>query len=108
MHATHQERQPRHSTLVVVAAVLALLVLVQALRPRDAEPVALGEMVSRAGAMTALTADAGNEDVLVVLDERSEMLLIYRTDTRNGVQQLSRLPLQTLFTEARARALGRP
>mgnify|MGYP005836119763 CR=1 FL=1 len=101
-------RARRLSPLALVAAFLALLTLVQALRLHDAEPQARAELVSRAGSVTALTANAGNEEILVVLDDRSEILLVYRTDTRNGVQQLARLPLQALFTDARARALGRP
>lgn len=98
----------RLSPLALVAAFLTLLTLVQAFRLHDAEPQARAELVSRAGSVTALTANAGNEEILVVLDDRSEILLVYRTDTRNGVQQLARLPLQALFTDARARALGRP
>jgi hypothetical protein len=55
-----------------------------------------------------LTAGAGNEDVLVVLDERNERLMVYRTDARQGVQLMQQIPLQELFAEARARSLGAP
>lgn len=98
----------RLTPLALVAAFLTLLTLVQVFRLHDAEPAAHAELVTRAGFLTALTANAGNEEILVVLDDRSEILLVYRTDPRSGVQQAARLPLQALFTDARARALGRP
>jgi hypothetical protein len=74
------------------------------LSPREAE----AGLVSLAGGLTVLTAGAGNEDVLVVLDERNERLMVYRTDARQGVQLMQQIPLQELFAEARARSLGAP
>jgi hypothetical protein len=94
-----------NALLLGVAAVLAGLAAVELLRPIDPAQAAV---VSRAGGLTVLTADAGNEDVVVMLDERSEGLLVYRTDGRLGVQLMQKIPIGQLFTEARARSLGKP
>jgi hypothetical protein len=48
-------------------------------------------MVSSSGQLTVLTAEASNEDLLIVLDGRGEDLYVYRTDARYGVQGLARL-----------------
>lgn len=65
-------------------------------------------MVAQAGVYTALISPAGNEDLVLVLDGRSEELLVYRPEGNQGVPQLvQRLNVQTLFTEARTRAEGR-
>lgn len=93
-----------NAVLGLAAVLLAALLAVQMWRPAPAE----GAVVSRAGGLTVLTCDAGNEDILVILDERNEWLNVYRTDGRLGVQLLQRLPLPDLFAEARARSLGRP
>jgi len=93
------------------AAILGCLVLLRAVSVNGqpfGDSAAHAGMVSRTGSMTVMTADAGNEDVLVMLDERGEYLYVYRTDTRTGVQLMQRLPLGQLFTDARARNLGRP
>lgn len=85
------------------AAVLAGLLLFQLGRPTFA-PAALAGNVSKAGDLTALTADAGGaEDVLAVLDRRAESLLIY-TATRSGVDLAQTYDLKTVFARARAAA----
>lgn len=67
---------------------------------------ALPSDVSQTGGLTVLTSDAGNEDLLVVLDSRNEELFVYRTDLKQGSQLLQRYPVAQLFTDARARSLG--
>ncbi|GJQ30546.1 MAG: hypothetical protein HBSAPP03_24300 [Phycisphaerae bacterium] len=100
---------PRNTTMLWASAIaLGLLALVQGVRVADWPGEARAEMVARSGVVTVMTADGGNDDVLLVLDERAETVSIYKTDTRNGVQHVQTLSLPTLFTEARARALGRP
>jgi hypothetical protein len=65
-------------------------------------------MVAQAGVYTALISGGGNDDLLLVLDGRSEELLVYRPEGNQGVPQLvQRLNVPTLFTEARTRAEGR-
>lgn len=97
--------------LMVAAAGLASLLALHAIG--GAPPVGGGGgsahagMVSQAGQHTILTADASNEDLVLVLDERSEELLVYRTDINKGVQLFQRLRLPEVFVDARARATGR-
>ncbi|MEI7656911.1 MAG: hypothetical protein WCK33_02470 [Phycisphaerae bacterium] len=96
--------------LTVAAAGLASLLALHAIG--GAPPVGGGSsaragMVSQAGQHTILTADANNEDLVLVLDERSEELLVYRTDINKGVQLFQRLRLPEVFIDARARASGR-
>lgn len=96
-------------TLALAAAVLGLLCLLQivpaisTLLQREAQ----AGMVSSSGQLTVLTAEASNEDLLVVLDGRGEDLYVYRTDARNGMQLFQKLAVPQLFAEARAKNLGR-
>lgn len=97
--------------LVVAAAALASLLGLHAIG--HAPPIggsgssAQAGMVSQAGQHTIMTADASNEDLLLVLDERNEELLVYRTDINKGMQLFQRLRLPEIFIDARARATGR-
>jgi hypothetical protein len=91
----------------LTAAILALLLFVQLCRLFDV-PSAQAEMVAGTGSISALTVDAVKEEVLVVLDARTEMLQVYRSDPQQGVQLLQTLSVRQLFAEARARAQGRP
>jgi hypothetical protein len=104
MNANTTRRGGWDVVLGVLAGALAVLLGLELLRA----PEAHAGLVSRAGGLTVLTAGAGNEDVLVVLDERNEMLLTYCTDPRLGLQLMQKIPLQELFREARARSLGTP
>jgi hypothetical protein len=89
----------------VSAAVLAPLVVVQA--GRVLGPTASAEMVSHAGNYTALTADSGTEDVLLVLDGRKELLLVYRMENQSALELYKRYELPRLFQDARGAAPGR-
>ena len=96
-------------TLALAAAVLGLLCLLQivpalsTLIQREAQ----AGMVSSSGQLTVLTAEASNEDLLILLDGRGEDLYVYRTDARNGMQLFQKLAVPQLFSEARAKNLGR-
>lgn len=96
-------------TLALAAIVLGLLCVLQivpavsTLLQREAQ----AGMVSSSGQLTVLTAEASNEDLLVVLDGRGEDLYVYRTDARNGMQLFQKLAVPQLFSEARAKNLGR-
>ena len=64
-------------------------------------------MVGQSGQHTILSADASNEDVLLVLDGRNEELMVYRTDVSKGIQIYQRLSLPQVFSDARSRVSGR-
>lgn len=96
--------------LMVAAAAMASLLALHAVGhapPLGGGSTARAGMVSQAGQHTIMTADASNEDLLLVLDERNEELLVYRTDASKGVQLFQRLRLPEVFIDARARAAGR-
>lgn len=118
MNTTDQRRaaEPFRIALWASAFVLAGLILVQmrlASTVQAAPPlfgqnsVANAGMVAQAGGYTVLTSDAGNEDILVVLDSRNEELFVYHVENQSSVQLLERQLLPGLFAEGRARAAGR-
>jgi hypothetical protein len=94
-----------HTALWASAFVLFALILIQA-QPLIAQQGAFrgtaqaAGMVSQVGPLTVMTADAGSDDVLLVLEGRSEDLYVYRSD-RNGVQLQQRLSIPKLFTDAK-------
>lgn len=63
-------------------------------------------MVSNVGDYTMMTFPAGNEDMLLTLDNRSEELYVYRVENQNAVSLFQKLSLPRLFSEARTRAQG--
>lgn len=89
----------------VSAAVLAGLVVVQGARVLDRP--AFAEMVSNASDYAVLTTDGGNDEIVVVIDDRNEMLLVYRNENRQRLALAEREPLPELFQRARAR-IGLP
>lgn len=100
----------RGSNLMWASAfvLLGLIVLqVQGLAQIQGGSAAHAGMVAQTGPLTALTADAGGgEDLLLVLEGRSEELIVYRTD-RNGTLLHQRLPIPKLFEDARAMNQGK-
>lgn len=96
--------------LVVLCGALGLRALVD--RSESGELAALGgsmaqaAMVAQTGGLTVLTFDAGNEDLLCILDARTEELVVYRTDGQAGMQLLQRYAVPQMFTDARLRTQG--
>ena len=64
-------------------------------------------MVSQSGPYTIMTNDTGNEDLVVVLDNRNEQLMVYRVENNKSVQLYQKLALPRLFLDAKARAAGK-
>lgn len=87
------------------AFVLAGLVILAA--SRHAPAVTASDVVSRAGEFIALTADTGNDDMLVAIDNRREQLLVYRVINQSSMELFKRYSLPQVFTDARNRSLGR-
>lgn len=105
-NATHTRHTQRTGGwLWVSAGVLAALIVVQGAGLLDTR--ANAEMAISSGAYAMMTADGGNDEILVVVDSSQESLMVYRSD-RNSVQLLERENLANLFERARARAPGRP
>lgn len=87
------------------AAVLTALIIVQAGRGVEGlDAAAQAEMVSEVGDFTMMTTDAGNEEIVLVLDARSEDLSIYRVDQQTTLELYQRVNLQRIFGDARVRS----
>lgn len=90
--------------LVALAAALAVLIGVQALRLGTP---ARADVVSSTGGLTVMTAEASSQDVLLVLDGRAEELMVYRVENQNSIELHNRYSLPRVFAEARNKALGK-
>jgi hypothetical protein len=82
--------------------VLVALILMQAGRLGPSE--ARADLVTSIGDLTALTVEATNDDVLLVVDDRSESLMAYKVVAQNSVELFKTYSLPRLFGEARNRA----
>lgn len=63
--------------------------------------------VSRVGSFAVLTVDVGNEDALVIADDRAEQLLVYRVRNDSSAELVQRVSLPRVFLDGRNRAQGR-
>lgn len=51
--------------------------------------------------LVALTCDGGTDDVLLVIDQRSEQMMVYYPRTQTELQFVQKYALRELFTSAR-------
>lgn len=98
-----------NTSLALSAAALAVALLRGPATPAFAEQDAMASgAINRAGDFQTLTVNIGNEDAVVVLDERSEELFVYRIDSQQTLQLAQRASVPRIFLDARARAAGAP
>lgn len=90
----------------VLAATALLLTAGILLRAGGGERTALADMVGESGSYTAMTTRSGAEEILYVIDDRTEHLLVYRVQNTNSVRLETRQDLRSLFTTAQAAYLG--
>jgi hypothetical protein len=108
-----------NATLTLCACVLATGLAVahvvgaraQTTGSRPGAPVVLAQsaaalngisgMATAGGDVAALTCDGGESDLLLVLDQRSEELLVYRPQGSRALEFVARAGLRELFAEAR-------
>ena len=72
------------------------------------ESTAKAEMSTVSGTYSVMTTDGGNDEIMVVVDSRQETIMVYRTFNNNKLSLIERENLSSLFTRARARAIGAP
>lgn len=113
--------------LIALAIVLSLGVATQARRvwgtvPTSPEtsPLALlsgtpafasasFDVAARVGEHSMLTVAGGNgDDLLLVLDGRTEELFVYRIFNGNSLQYLQKIDVARMFLDARIRSVGTP
>jgi len=85
----------------LMTGLLALMLAPAGLFAPDAAQAAL---VSQSGTYTIMTSDGTNEDLVLVMDGRSEQLLVFRTERLNELQLLQKLSLPQMFGDARAKS----
>lgn len=109
MMETEQNRQSVQRPggwLWVCAGVLVGLIMLQG--GGFFESQAMAEMATTSGTYSIMTTDGGNDEILVVVDSRQESLMVYRTLNTRELVMLDREELSSLFSRARARAVGSP
>lgn len=96
--------QSRAATWALCASAVVLLVLIfsQIGRLAGGTP-AMADLVNQSGDYQMLAVHGGLDDVLVVVDQRSESVLVYRA-TQTGVQFFGRRDLKEIFFQARQAA----
>jgi hypothetical protein len=100
---------PGAAALWASAFVIGAMIIVQAGKLPSRGNAARAGNVSEIGDLTILTADSGdNEDILCILDRRSEQLFIYGVKNRRSVELFQTYQLADTFTDARRAAGGRP
>lgn len=105
---THNPQHPKKrlsdAPLWGIAAALAVVVGARLLPDAPAgPPAAMAGNVSVVADSTVITLSAGNgEDLLALLDQRSESVLVYRSTPRRTMELLQVTLLNDLFEQARA------
>ena len=95
------------AALSASALVIAALIVVQAGRMLSG-PEARADLVGATGTLTVLTAEASNSnDVLLVLDGRSEELLVYKVENQSNLDLYKKYPLPRMFSDAKGRSSGK-
>ena len=99
-------RSVARAFLIASAAILTGLLAIEAGR-RNLGPAALAGDVSQVADLIVLTASAGdNEDVLLVLDQRSENLTVFGVEQNRNVQLFQSADIREAFVQARMNSGG--
>lgn len=107
--ANRPRRDAVSGALWASAVVLAALIVVELGGVFAPARSATAQSPSVAGDLTMVPAGAGdNEDVLIMIESRSEKLSVYGITGRNKVDLLQTYDLGRLFQEARAAAGAQP
>ena len=86
------------------AVVLCGLILTQASNLGTGQ--AQAGLVSQVSELTAMTVRSGSEEVLMVLDNRTEELYVYQVQNQKSVQLMEKYSVPQMFINARLRAQG--
>ncbi len=100
-HPTTTRLSPS-AALIASAFVLVGLIVFAAGRSGEAR----ADLVSSTTSLTALTVESQSEDVLLVIDARSEHLLAYKVVGQTNLELFKSYSLPRMFADARNRASG--
>lgn len=98
-------RPRRADAPLILCALLLTTLLAFVAVPLVSEP-ARAEMVSSSNHLVSMTAKGGNEEVLVVIDNRSEKLMVYKINNQASFDLMQSIDLPRLFQSARAQRTG--
>jgi len=104
--ASHATNNPRTSEGPLLVCALLLAVFLGVLLSPLVNQPAHAEMIAESGHLITMTAQGGSEDILLVLDNRTEQLTVYTLGNQNALELIQRLELPDLFQAARAKRLG--
>jgi hypothetical protein len=86
------------------AAIIGAMIILQAGRLAGGGASArAADVASRAGDHAVLSFNGGNDDVVVVLDSRSETLYVYHVENQTKVEFLGAQAVAPMFTAARGK-----
>ena len=97
--STHRSVSPHWIMTAVLATVLAFQ-LFSANAPTAEANLIKAADVATLGDYTVLTADGGSQDILYIIDSRTEDLLVYEVINQNQLVLVARQPLDRLFRSA--------
>lgn len=69
-------------------------------------PTAKADLISKVADQTMLTFNAGNDDVLVILDTRAEQMLTYRIKNQTTLELINVYSLPELFATGQRIGIG--
>ena len=96
---THNPASRGDGWLWASAAALTGAVLLAASGAFDR--TAYAEMATVSGGLSAMTTDGGNDEILVLTDDRSEALMVYQVASGKRLDLLARQDLPAMFRDAR-------
>lgn len=100
MDTTHTRSNDNVLTVTAVGLLVTLVALLW--HNTSATAQLSSDAVATTGDYTILSANGGNEDVVLVLDNRNEELLAYRVRNQNQVELLQKASLAELFERGKA------
>jgi hypothetical protein len=95
--------------MLASAVVLGTLVVNQVLRVTSThgiESTALAGLVSDVGGMTILTVEANSDELVFVIDSRSEELIVYKAENNQTIEMLQKYSVPEIFNQAKGRVVG--
>ncbi|MGD9690632.1 MAG: hypothetical protein AB7K52_13185 [Phycisphaerales bacterium] len=98
----------RGPALLLTATALALAVLIGVQLTRLSGTLiggtsASADVVNQLGDFQMLSVDSGKDDVVIMIDQRTESLLVYHA-TQTGLKFLGRRDVKDIFSQARVAA----